>query len=298
MDKLQASRVFIEIVERGSQTAAAESLGVSRSMVTRYLNELEDWLSVRLLHRSTRRLSLTFAGEVALERCRQMVNIADSLSLELENPTDEPKGHLRIGSSVYAAEQMLIPMLQQYMMAYPKVTVELQLSSTIADLVHERMDATIRIAQTLDPNLIARKVGNCPSVLCASSDYLSANGTPNTLDDLKHHPCLIYSSQGSNGMWEFNQEDEPCSVLVQGKLAANDSGVLLEAVRSHMGISYLPLIGMQHLFDSGELVEILPNYKPIDLGIYCVYRSRENMPKHLRLLINVLADGFRSQENI
>lgn len=295
MDRVQSARVFIEIVERGSMIAAAESLDMSRSMVTRYLSEIESWANARLLHRSTRRLSLTTLGEAVLEHCRQLIDIADGIPLVIENvaggqlPAEKVTGHLRIACAYYAAEQVLLPVLKTYYQRYPDVTIELHVNNETVDLIEQRIDLALRISSDIDPNLIAKRVGTCRSVLCASKEYIQLRGMPKSLEELSEHECLIYSYFGRHGLWRFMKGDEPIAQPVSGRLVATDSEILLKASLNHMGISYQPDADVQPYLDSGELIEVLPEYQPIDLGIYGVYRSRKQMPQALRLLLDMLS---------
>jgi len=157
------------------------------------------------------------------------------------------------------------------------------------DLIEQRIDLALRISADLDPNLIAKRVGTCRSVLCASRDYLKQRGIPQSLEALQHHECLIYSYFGRHGLWRFMKGDEPIAQPVSGRLVASDSETLLKASLNHMGISYQPRADAKPYLDSGELVEILPEYQTLDLGIYGVYRSRKKMPQTLRLLLDMLS---------
>jgi DNA-binding transcriptional LysR family regulator len=187
--------------------AAADSLDMSRSMVTRYLTEIENWANARLLHRSTRRLSLTASGEAVLEHCRQLIDIADGIPLVIETveggqlPAKKVTGHLRIACAFYAAEQVLLPVLKTYYQRYPDVTIELQVNNETVDLIEQRIDLALRISSDLDPNLIAKRVGTCRSVLCASKEYIQQRGMPKSLEALSEHECLIYSYFGRHGLW-------------------------------------------------------------------------------------------------
>lgn len=291
MDRVEAARVFIEIIERGSMIAAADHLDMSRSKVTRYLNEIESWANARLLHRSTRRLSLTDAGEQVLQQCRELVTIADDIPLSSQSQVEAIKGHLRISCAHYAAEHLLLPILPLYRRRYPQVSIELQISNATVDLIEQRIDLAIRISSELDPNLIARRVGGCPSVLCASPTYLQQRGMPQKLEDLVQHECLIYSYFGKHALWRFDQDGEILEQAVSGQLIANDSNILAKAVRQHMGIGYQPRADVQAYLDNGELQEILPQFTPVEMGVFAVYRSREKMPQALRLLLDMLAES-------
>lgn len=291
MDRIQAARVFVEIVDKGSMVAAADHLDMSRSMVTRYLNEIESWANARLLHRSTRRLSLTQEGESVLSHCYTLLAAADDIPAAIQPSEDAVSGHLRIACAHFAAEHTLLPILERYSALYPDVTIELQINNASVDLVAERIDLALRISADLDPNLIARPLGKCISVLCASPDYLKQSGIPKVIDDLKQHQCLVYSHFGKHGMWRFIKEGEPHSFPISGRLIASDSEILMKAALKHMGITYQPKADVQSYLDSGELVEVLPAYKPIELGIFAVYRSRKHMPVALRLLLDMLAEA-------
>lgn len=289
MDRIIATKVFINIVESGSMAAAAQNLGMSRSMVTRYLGEIENWAGARLLHRSTRRLSLTPPGEQALEHCKELVKIAEDIPQVVNVVDNTPKGTLRISSSHYAAENILIPALQQYYQDHPKVDIELEIRNDAVNLVEERIDLALRITDTLDPNLIARKLGSCHSVLCAAPSYLKVKQVPQILEDLQTHSCLTYANF-EKGLWHFKEGDKISTQKVTGNLKANDSGVLLTATLQGFGISMQPRQVAQPYLDKGELVQVLPNVIPKELGLYGLYQSRQHMPPALRALIDHLVN--------
>lgn len=291
MDRITAARVFVEIIDQGSMIAAAEQLDMSRSKVTRYLSELELWANARLLHRSTRRLSLTDAGEQVLAQCRELLRVADNIPLSEQNKGMAVRGHLRISCAHYAAEHILLPMLPDYQRLYPEVSLELQINNATVDLVEQRVDLAIRIAADLDPNLIARKLGECPSVLCASPGYLKQHGTPATLTELQQHQCLIYSHFDRHNIWRFQHKEEQRSQAVGGDLISSDSNILLKAAIRDMGISYQPLADAKPYLQSGQLIQILPEYQPITMNIYAVYHSRKQMPAALRLLLDAITEN-------
>lgn len=290
MDKLESAKVFIAIVERGSLVAAAEHLDMSRSKVTRYLNEIESWASARLLHRTTRKLSLTDAGEQVLAHCRNLVTIAEDISLSGQSPPDEITGTLRISCSHYGAFHVVWPVLPLYREKYPQVAVELKINNSKVDLIEERIDLAVRISTQLDPNLIARPLGICESVLCATPAYLKKHDTPVSLEALRHHECLIYSCFDRNTTWRFIKDGETFNQPVTGQFVADDSDILIEAALKDMGISYLPKADIQHYLDCGELVEILPQYTPVEMGVYAIYHSRKQMPLAVRLFLDMLSD--------
>lgn len=197
---MTATQVFVGVLERGSQTAAAEALGMSRAMVLRYLAELEGWAGVRVLHRSTRRLSLTAAGEQMLPQCREMLVLAERMQAIGQGANDAPRGTLRITCSQSFAQAWLVHALQDFTARYPQMSIDLRVGSEAVNLVEARIDLALRITSQLDPNLIARCLAVCRSVVCASPDYLARQGTPQRPEDLARHNCLAYAYFGRS-LW-------------------------------------------------------------------------------------------------
>ena len=287
MDRLTATRVFVEVVERGSQTAAADALEMSRAMVSRYLGELETWVGARLLHRTTRKLSLTGAGEQLLGQCREMLAMADAMQSVSRTDEAAPRGTLRIACSQSLAQAWLVHALDDFTRLYPQVSVDLLVGSPAVNLVEARIDLALRITNQLDPNLIARQLAVCRSVVCATPAYLARHGTPQRPEDLAQHNCLSYAYFGRS-IWEFSRAGEPHAVAVSGNLSANESMVLLEAVLADIGISLQPRYSVGAHLRSGALVQLLPDYEPQQLGIHALYGTRRQMPPALRALLDFL----------
>lgn len=289
MDRLTATRVFVEVVERGSQTAAADALEMSRAMVSRYLGELETWVGARLLHRTTRKLSLTGAGEQLLGQCREMLAMAEAMQSVSRTDEAAPRGTLRIACSQSLAQAWLVRTLDDFTRLYPQVSLDLLVGSQAVNLVEARIDLALRITNQLDPNLIARQLAVCRSVVCATPAYLARHGTPQRPEDLAQHNCLSYAYFGRS-IWEFSRADEPHAVAVSGNLSANESMVLLEAVLADIGISLQPRYSVGAHLRSGALVQLLPDYEPQQLGIHALYGTRRQMPPALRALLDFLVE--------
>ena len=287
MDRLTATRVFVEVVERGSQTAAADALEMSRAMVSRYLGELETWVGARLLHRTTRKLSLTGAGEQLLGQCREMLAMADAMQSVSRTDEAAPRGTLRIACSQSLAQAWLVHALDDFTRLYPQVSIDLLVGSQAVNLVEARIDLALRITNQLDPNLIARQLAVCRSVVCATPAYLARHGTPQRPEELAQHNCLSYAYFGRS-IWEFSRAGEPHAVAVSGNLSANESMVLLEAVLADIGISLQPRYSVGAHLRSGALVQLLPDYEPQQLGIHALYGTRRQMPPALRVLLDFL----------
>ncbi|MFG6111824.1 LysR family transcriptional regulator [Stenotrophomonas nematodicola] len=295
MDRITAMHVFVEVVERGSLTAAAEALEMSRAMVTRYLAEVERWLGARLLHRTTRRISLTAPGEAALLRFRQMLAIGDELHGELATDNPEPHGLIRVTASVSFGQIHLAAAVADFVKRHPLTRVELLLVDRVVNLVEERVDIAVRISRAIDPALIARWLAPCRSVLCAAPSYLAERGTPTTADELAGHNCLTHHYVGKS-VWHLQRDGRAIAVAVGGNISANEASLLLEAVRAGAGIAMLPTYQIAPLLRSGELVEVLPEYDVEGLGIHAVYASRRQLPTIMRSFLDFLVERFASPD--
>jgi DNA-binding transcriptional LysR family regulator len=292
MDRITATEVFVQIADRGSLAAAADALDMSRAMVTRYLAEMERWAGARLLHRTTRRLSLTDAGEATLARCRGLLEIAGDLVLPPQHEDDPVRGLLRVACAQSLAQAVLMPPVAAFLRAHPQAAVDLRIDPRPVNLVEERIDLAIRITNALDPNLIARRLGECASVVCAAPSYLAAHGTPQRAQDLATHNCLTYSYFGRS-LWEFTDPTgQPVSVPVAGNLSANESQALLAATVQGIGISLQPVYAAAEAMARGDLVALLPQLAPQALGIHGIYTSRRQMPAVLRAMLDALAAHF------
>jgi DNA-binding transcriptional LysR family regulator len=291
MDHLSAIRTFIEIADRGSLTAAAEALDLSRAMVSRHLEGLEQWLGTRLLHRTTRRVSLSEAGQEALPRLRQMLDLSNDLQTLAGARQTEPTGRLRITTSLSFAVSVLTQALVDFQGRYPRIEIELLTVDRAVDLVGERIDLAIRITNHLDNGVVARRLASCRSVVCASPAYLARHGRPETPEDLKHHACITHTF-GARTEYRLRQADRLSVVEVTGTLSVNETSVLREAALAGAGIAMLPTYFVGGDLASGALVRLLPDHEPEPLGIHAVYLSRQHQPKPLKLLIDFLGQRF------
>ncbi|OWW04791.1 LysR family transcriptional regulator [Rhizobium sp. R72] len=286
MDRIIASKVLLKTIERGSASGAAEELGMSRAMASRYIACIEDWSGTRLLHRTTRQLSLTSAGERVLELCKEIVRVADAVT-EVAKHADTPHGPLRVTAPSILAEAQLVPLLSEFADVYPRIKVDLQVSDRAVDLVQDRIDVAIRIANHLDPSLIAKRLGQCPSRLYASPGYLKEFGTPSGPEDLDGHRCLTYTRLGG-AEWSLKNLGTQLVVAVGGAFQTNDAVALRRAALSGLGIAMLPCFAADQEVDAGRLAVVLPEWEPSTLGIYALYVSRRHLPMAARALIDFL----------
>ncbi len=284
-------RVFVTVVDLGSQSAAADHLELSRPVVSRYLAELEDWVGARLLHRTTRKLSLTAAGSETLPRCRQMLELSGDMQAAVSEPDDAPRGLLRLSVSTSFGQAQLAQAIAEYVKRYPLVTVDLQMLDRTVNLVDERIDLAIRTSNDLDPNLIARRLTVCRSVVCATTAYLLEHPAPQKVEDLAGHNCLTHSYFGKS-LWHFEERGEHVSVPINGNITSNEASTLLRVTLAGAGVSMLPSYQAGDYIRRGELVRLLPDAEPRRMNIYAVYASRKHMPSALRSLLDFLVVRF------
>ena len=293
MDRLTAMKVFAEVVSRGSFSAAAESLEMSRAMATRYVGELEQWLGTRLLQRSTRRISLTEAGEGCLQQCRRMLDLANELRDSTGARDSAPQGQLRVTASMSFGMAHLAPAMTEFLARYPGVTVDLLVVDRAVNLIEERIDLAVRIAAEVDPNPVARRIATWRSVGCAAPEYPARSGEPATPAELTGHNRLTYSNFGK-GQWRFlpKGDGEEVSVPVGGNFSANEATVLTQAILSGAGIALHPTYLAGPLIQQGRLRALLSDWSPPELGIWGGYVSRRHVPAALRALLDFLVDRF------
>lgn len=255
MDRVIAAQVYMRICELGSLSAAARALGMSRPMVSRYLEQMEQWAGTRLVHRSTRKLTLTAAGEKVLQKTRTLTQLSDEIAGQSERAI--PSGTLRVACAHFTAMQLISPLLPDFLARYPQLRLELDINNHPVSLIGERIDVAIRITDNPEPGAIARRLGVCRSVLCASPRWLQQNGPLHTPDDLTRHNCLHYSHFASQ-TWQFSDPSgESVTVAVSGNLSAGISSLLMEAAVAGCGIAMLPELEAQRALNSGALKQVL-----------------------------------------
>ena len=288
MDRFTAMQVFTEVADRSSLTETATALDMSRAMVSRYLESLETWLGVRLLHRTTRRVSLTDAGTEALEHCRQVLALTHDVQALAGQRSAAPGGRLRITSSVSFAQAWLSQVLSDFLVQYPQTQIEVVALDRAVNLVEERIDLAVRITNTLDDGLVARRLADCRSVLCAAPAYLARHSPPLVPEDLRGHACLTHARVGQSE-YRLRYQGENVRVPVNGPFQSNETTVLLHAALGGAGIAMLPSYLVSEALRGGRLVHVLPDCEPEVLGIHASYLSRKHQPLLLRTLLDFLA---------
>lgn len=292
MDRVTAASVFNRICELGSLSAAARALDISRPMVSRYLDEMEKWAGARLLHRSSRRLTITPAGEKVLEKTRMLARLADEITGQGE--PGEPQGTLRVACAHSTATHILGPMIPAFLARYPLLRIELEINNQPVSLVGERIDVAVRITDNPEPGAIARRLGECVSVVCAAPDYLLKHGIPETPQDLSQHNCLHYSRFAGQS-WQFNDANgDALTTAVSGNFSAGISSVLCDAAIAGCGLAMVPEMEARAGIANGQLQCVLPDFTPKTLGIYGLYMSRERQPAALRLFLDAVQQQLAS----
>ncbi|BDX03437.1 LysR family transcriptional regulator [Marinomonas pontica] len=294
MDRVVAAKVFIDVAQSRSFSRTADRLNMSRPMVTRYIEAMEDWLKIRLLHRTTRKISLTSAGEACLKDVELWLEQADNF-ISLVNTNDELSGLVRITSSMSFGFSQLMPAIQDFMTQYPKVRVDMDLEDSAADLTEKSIDLAIRIASNPDPSLIGKPIAVCESVLVASPEYLDkAQQTVGRIQqpqDVSQHDCLGYKNFEQH-IWHVSKGDQFESISVNCRLTINEATAILHGTLNGAGISMLPTYLANRPLQDGRLRHVLPEWKPKDLIIYALYSSRKHLSPNVRALIDHLERYF------
>jgi DNA-binding transcriptional LysR family regulator len=292
MDRLGAMQAFVEVVERGSFSAAASRRGLSGAALSKSLAQLEQHLNARLLNRTTRRLSLTDAGRAYLERCRSILRDVEEAELAAAQVAVAPRGHLLVSAPSSFGAMYLAAAFNAFLRRYPEVTLELSLTDRFVDVVQEGFDLSIRIAELPDSSLVARRLAPCRRVYCASPDYLARYGRPQLPSELAGHRCLLNTNSPRPGVWEFHGEDGVETVAVAGPLSTDSGQILHAAVLDGQGIALLPTFYVGPDLRAGRLEAVLPAYCHPDIGIYALYASRRYLSAKTRALVEFLAERF------
>jgi DNA-binding transcriptional LysR family regulator len=293
MDTLTDVAVFVRVVERGSFTLAATDLDLSRAVVSKYLSRLEERLGARLLHRTTRRLSLTEAGAALFEASRGAIERIEEAEAAVAQLQSAPRGRLRVSAPMSFGILHLGPALAAFARAYPQVALDLRLDDRYVNLVEEGVDVAVRIGALHDSSLVARRVGASTALACASPAYLAEFGEPETPQDLAAHDCLLYAYLSTANVWRFTAPDgREIPVAVSGKLRANNGIILTEAGVAGQGIIMMPSFYVAPLLRDGRLKRILARYRLPELGIHAVYPQRAHVPPKVRVFVDFLAQRF------
>ncbi|QIM53111.1 LysR family transcriptional regulator [Hydrogenophaga crocea] len=296
MDRFQEMHVFAAVVDAGSFVAASDALGMSKAAVSRHVAELERRLGVRLLHRTTRRLSLTAEGETFHARCKAVLAEVDEAEAEITAGAGEARGTLRVNVPFSYGQQRLAPLWPRFMARHPALTLEVTLSDRVVDLVDEGFDLAVRIAQLPASTLISRRLAGTRLLLCASPGYVAARGAPQHPADIARHDCIAYTLFSSGDLWHFEGPDGPTAVKVQGRLRSNNGDTCVQAALQGQGLILQPSFLVDPHLRSGALVALMPGWHAVELGVYAVYPTRRHVAPKVRLLIDFLAQALDASD--
>lgn len=290
---VEAWAIFAKVAELGSFSRAAAEFGLSKATASKAITRLEHRLGAPLLHRTSRRLSLTESGRTALERAGRILAEGEAVEAELGERTAEPRGLVRLTAPVSFGLQALGGVLPDFMARYPQVAVELHLSDRRADLVADGFDLALRIGQLPDSTLRARRLFTVRRPLVAAPAYLARRGTPTHPRELEQHDAIIMVQTATPGVWHFDHPLEgSLSVRVEGRLRLDNGEMAIPALRAGLGIATLPeFLLWPHLRDGG-LVEVMPQWAPSALGLHVVTPAGLR-PQRVQLLVNFLAERLR-----
>ncbi len=291
MDLLNDLTVFARVAEQGSFTAAAESLRLSKSAVSKQVARLEARLGSRLLSRTTRRLTLTETGRVVLGHAERALAEAQAAEAAVQNLQTAPRGLLRVNMPMSFGLSHVAPLLPEFLASYPELRVDVSLNDRRVDLLEEDVDVAIRIGDLRDSTLAARRLAPIRGVVCAAPGYIERYGLPKTPDELKWHHCLIYTYLSEPDIWRFS---DGSAVKVNGPMRAHNGEVLLQAARAGLGIVRLPSFLCGEDLAAGRLLPLLEEYRLPDSGVHAVYPASRHMTPKLRAFIDFLAARFNA----
>lgn len=290
MASLVGMAVFARVVEAGSFTAAARDLELSIPVVSKRIGELEQELGTRLLHRTTRKLSLTEAGSAFYQHCTRLVEEAKMAEEAVARLSEAPRGLLRITAPVSFGSNQIATVIPAFLERYPEVRIEMVLNDRVVDLAEEGFDLAIRLTNHPQPNLVARRLTTTSKLVCASPAYWRKHGKPNTPEQLAEHNCLLYSCVPMINEWSFNGPAGEACVEVSGNLLVNGPAALREAAVGGLGVVRLTSFSVSQDIAAGRLQTVLDDYASPDTDIYLVYLSNRYMSRKTRVFIDFLAE--------
>jgi len=297
LDRFTGMQVLSRVAALGSFSSAARALGMSQTMVTRHIDAIEDRLGVRLFHRTTRRLTLTEAGQAYLQAAERILAEIDEAESAASASVSEPRGTLRVNLPLAFGLRQAVPAIADFAALYPALTVDIGLTDRFIDLVEEGWDLAIRIGQLRDSSLVARKLAPIRTVICAAPAYLASAGTPRSLGELAGHNCLGYTlpTPATADRWRFGRSGE-IEVAVTGTFRANNGDALREAALAGIGIVYQPTFLFTDDLRAGRLVPLVLDRPLFQFAnAYAVYAPTRHVPAKVRHFVDFLAERWSGE---
>lgn len=287
MDQIDAMRIYARVAELGSFTATADTLGLLKATVSNAVQQLENALGTRLLHRTTRKVQMTQDGQLFYERCKDLlVDFEELTTLFASSGKTELRGRLRVDMPLALARDVVIPRLPEFLQHHPQLHIEISSTDRRVDLVREGFDCVLRVGALGDESLVAVPIGSVAQTNCASRDYIARHGMPTSLDDLAQHQLIHYVQTLGNrpsGFEYVATNGEVRTVAMQGVITVNNSDAYRAACCAGLGLIQAPRLG--HYLADGSLVEVLPDYRAPDLQVSIVYAHRRNLPLRVKAFI-------------
>lgn len=298
MEWLRAVEIYHCVVRSGSLSEAARRLGYSPASISRHIADLEQFLGARLLNRTSRRLSMTEAGDVYFRKTLAIVQQIDEAKQSVSDLNSGPRGLLRVHSRMVVGHQLVVPALKRFLKAYPEISIDLQLSNYAVDIVEQGIDVDIRMGALENSSLVARKLAPSERLLCASPEYLAAHPPIETPYDLLQHSCLTYRITGGEPVWRFRRSGEPdIELRVSGSFSSESGQAIFQATRDSLGISIMNDWTVKQDLASGRLVRVLPDYEvtfsEFENGVYAVFQKSKHMPPKVRAFVDFISKEFR-----
>lgn len=288
MNRWEGIDEFVAVAECGQFTAAAERLGLSSSQISRQVARLEERLQTRLFYRSTRKVSLTEAGQTFLQHCQRLQDGREEALRAIGDLSSEPKGLLRMTCAVAYGERFIVPLVNEFIAQHPQLRLELELTNRPLDLLQEGLDLAIRLGSLHDERLVATRLAPRVMYLCAAPAYLQRYGRPHSLSELAQHNCLI----GSRDQWLFQQAGREQTLRVQGNWRCNSGEAVLDAALRGFGLCQLPDYYVQPHLHSGALVALLPAQQPPNSAVWALYSQQRHLSPKVRQLVEHLKNGL------
>lgn len=291
MSRWEGLDEFVAVAECGSFSRAAERLRLSSSHVSRQVALIEERLQARLLYRTTRRVSLTEAGQTFFVRCQRLIEERDEAFLTISDLHSTPTGLLRMTAAIAYGERFIVPLVNDFMAQHPQLKVEIDLTNRALDMVHEGFDLAIRLGRLNESSLVATRLAPRAMHLCAAPAYLEKYGRPHTLSELGQHNCLI----GTSDIWLFQQDGREFAFRPSGNWRCNSGQAVLDATLRGFGLSQLPEYYLNDLLRSGELISLLAANQPPNAAVWAIYPQRRYALPKVRLLIDALKGGLAAR---
>jgi DNA-binding transcriptional LysR family regulator len=291
MNRLDSLQMFVRVAELSSFTQAADSLGLPKARVSTAVQQLEGLLGTRLLHRTTRRVQMTQDGQAFYERCKDVLADMDELQAMFQQGVQALRGRLRVDMPVLISRDQVIPRLPEFLADHPQLEIELSSTDRRVDVVREGFDCVLRVGSLVDSGLVARPLGALRQINCASPAYLKQHGTPTTLADLAGHRLVHYvPTLGAKSVgWEYEHEGRNRTLAMGGVLTVNSTEAYQAACLAGLGLVQLPAAGVKSRLASGQLVEVMPQYRAPSLPVSLLYANRRNLPKRVQVFMAWLA---------